>query len=97
MDELVHSRTIYTLLIHCMHICARMYTHSAGHMQLNSISVTMYLQSAATLPYILLRVFQSSKWKLNAHFIAIAELVMYNIQIPEFLNLHLVLSILNRT
>jgi hypothetical protein len=66
-------------------------------MQLNSISATMYLESAATLRYILLQLFQSSKWKLDAHFIAIAELVVCNVQIPEFLKLHLVLSILNRT
>ena len=76
-----------------MHLSARMHIHSAGHMQLNSISVTMYLQSAATLRYILLQVFQSSKWEFKAHFIAIAELVVYNVQIPDFLKLHLVLSI----
>jgi len=70
-----------------------MYAHSAGHVQLNSINATKYLLPSATLRYISLQIFRSRKF--NAHFIAIAELVIYKVQIPGFLKLHLVLSILN--
>jgi len=45
VNGLVHSRSVHTLLMHCMHICARMYAHLAGHIQLNSISATKFTSS----------------------------------------------------
>jgi len=64
-----------------------MYVHSASSIQLNSISTTVYVQCSITV----------SKRKSNAHFIAMAEMVVDSAQILELLQRHLVLSISNET
>jgi hypothetical protein len=61
-----------------------MYVHSAGPIQLNSISATAYVQRSA-IEYIhgekataLLFVASVSKPKPSAHFIAMAEMVVHS-------------------
>jgi len=69
-----------------MYVCARtgMYLHSAGSIQLNSISPTAYVQPSA-IEYIqcvkataLLIIASVSKQKPSAHFIAMAEMVVHS-------------------
>jgi len=64
-----------------------MYVHSAGSIQLNSISAIVYAQRSATV----------SKRKSSAHLIAMAEMVVHSAQILELPKRHLILSISNQT